>query len=268
MNKRYGGCVIVGNRISDLLIKKIESSKITCECIWCGDISVRRKSDLEFGKYVKCHECEFQTSNPLYSVWREMNRRCYSENNCNYHKYGKLGIIVADEWKRDCDGGKDGYLNFKNWADSSGYKKGLTLDRINPYSDYNPQNCRWVSYTIQNTNLKIKKLNTSGYVGVSWCDHRGQVGWRARIKVNKKEIQLGVHSSKEKALEVRNKYILNNDLPHKIQNYIGEDGYTKDNYADVFKKSNLYEQCKTCKNLYSSLECEMCEDFDMYIDDK
>ncbi|HHT97482.1 MAG TPA: DNA cytosine methyltransferase [Clostridiales bacterium] len=30
----------------------------------------------------------------------------------------------------------------------------------------------------------------------------------------------------------------------------------------------LYEQCKTCKNLYSSLECEMCEDFDMYIDDK
>ena len=27
---------------------------------------------------------------------------------------------------------------------------------------------------------------------------------------------------------------------------------------------NLYEQCKTCANKYSSMECVLCEDFDMY----
>mgnify|MGYP006924668924 FL=1 len=30
----------------------------------------------------------------------------------------------------------------------------------------------------------------------------------------------------------------------------------------------LADKCKTCKNLYSSYECDMCEDFDMYIDNK
>ena len=30
----------------------------------------------------------------------------------------------------------------------------------------------------------------------------------------------------------------------------------------------LHEQCKTCKNLFTSYECEMCEDFDMYIESK
>lgn len=27
---------------------------------------------------------------------------------------------------------------------------------------------------------------------------------------------------------------------------------------------NLYEQCRTCKYKYSSMECALCEDFDMY----
>lgn len=29
---------------------------------------------------------------------------------------------------------------------------------------------------------------------------------------------------------------------------------------------NLYEECKTCKNLWSSMKCDVCEDFDMYED--
>lgn len=29
-------------------------------------------------------------------------------------------------------------------------------------------------------------------------------------------------------------------------------------------EDGLYDQCKSCKNKWSSMECEMCEDFDMY----
>ena len=171
---------------------------------------------------------------PIYSIWREMNRRCYSPKSNNYHKYGALGIKVCDEWKRDCDGGKDGFINFLKWSQESGYEQGLTIDRKNPYDDYSPENCRWATYEEQNTHLTINNKNTSGYVGVSWCDHRGQVGWRSRIKVNKKEIILGVFQTKREALEVRNNYIINNNLPHKIQEYIGENGYCKETYEKVF----------------------------------
>lgn len=31
---------------------------------------------------------------------------------------------------------------------------------------------------------------------------------------------------------------------------------------------NLHSKCRTCQNCYSSLECDMCEDFDMYIENK
>lgn len=27
---------------------------------------------------------------------------------------------------------------------------------------------------------------------------------------------------------------------------------------------NLYEQCRSCANKYTSYECALCEDFDMY----
>ena len=88
--------------------------------------------------------------------------------------------------------------------------------------------------------MTINNKNTSGYVGVSWCDHRGQVGWRSRIKVNKKEIILGVFQTKREALEVRNNYIINNNLPHKIQEYIGENGYCKETYKKCLLHNSLF----------------------------
>lgn len=175
---------------------------------------------------------EYKTHTKLYSVWREMNRRCYSTNCCNYHKYGALGIRVCDQWLRDCDGGKNGFDNFKKWADENGYKEGLTLDRKNPYENYNPENCRWTTYTIQNTHLKINTNNTSGYVGVS-LNKCGS--WRSRIKVNKKCIELGNFKNKKDALKARNNYIIEHNLPQPIQEYIGEDGYTKETYKNNFE---------------------------------
>lgn len=172
--------------------------------------------------------------NHLYSVWREMNRRCYSPNNCNYHKYGAKGIRVYEEWKRACDGGKDGFKNFEKWALNNGYKPGLTIDRLNPYKNYSPDNCRWVDYYNQNNKLTIKEKNTSGYVGISRNSH-GREGWRVRISAFGKRIQIGIYKEKKEAVEARNKFIIDNNLSYPIQEWIGEDGYTKDTYQQVFK---------------------------------
>ncbi len=178
----------------------------------------------------------------LYCVWREMNRRCYSENCCNYSKYGAKGIRVCNEWKRDCDGGNNGFENFYNWAIDNGYKEGLTIDRKNPYEDYTPDNCQWATYNIQNTKLTIKYSNSSGYVGIS-KDSRCDTKWRARI--NKK--QIGTFLSKKEAVEARNKYIIDHNLNNPIQKWIGEEGYSKETYETVYSP-------KLCEHIVS--ECE------------
>ena len=32
-------------------------------------------------------------------------------------------------------------------------------------------------------------------------------------------------------------------------------------------EENLFDKCKCCKNKWSSMECDMCENFDMYIEE-
>ena len=50
------------------------------------------------------------------------------------------------------------------------YKKGLSLDRKNPYKDYTPENCQWVSSKEQNSKLvkviTIKKRKIYIYIKI------------------------------------------------------------------------------------------------------
>ena len=46
---------------------------------------------------------------------------------------------------------------FYNWA-INGWKKGLTLDRINNDDDYKPDNCRWVDRIEQANNRHTNYL--------------------------------------------------------------------------------------------------------------
>jgi len=75
-----------------------------------------------------------------------MKTRCYNPNCTGFHKWGGKGIQVCDEWLND-------FQAFYNWAISNGYSDELTLDRIDADKDYEPDNCRWVSYKVQNNNI-------------------------------------------------------------------------------------------------------------------
>ena len=76
-----------------------------------------------------------------------MKSRCYNKNTPNYKYYGALGVIICEEWKNN-------FEIFRNWALSHGYREDLTIDRINPYGNYEPNNCRWVDYKTQNNNKR------------------------------------------------------------------------------------------------------------------
>lgn len=77
----------------------------------------------------------------LCSIYRAMMKRCYNVNDKYYYIYGAKGVTVCSEWRNtEKTVIKDvinthliskGYLAFKNWALSNGYRKGLTIDRIN-----------------------------------------------------------------------------------------------------------------------------------------
>ena len=66
-----------------------------------------------------------------YRRWRGMINRCYNKKHTYYYNYGGRGITICDEWKED-------YEKFCEWANKSGYKVGLTLDRIDNDKGYSP----------------------------------------------------------------------------------------------------------------------------------
>lgn len=86
-------------------------------------------------------------------VWAEIGQRCNNHKNKSYKYYGAKGVSRCEEW--------DDYGEFREWAYNNGYddlaKFGVcTIDRINPYGDYEPNNCRWVTIAEQNRNKRLK----------------------------------------------------------------------------------------------------------------
>ena len=92
-----------------------------------------------------------------YNSYRSMMDRCYREKASNYYLYGGRGIKVCDEWHN--------IENFEKWVETSGYKKGLTLDRIDVNGNYEPNNCRWATMKEQDNNRR----NTI------YIEHNGEV---------------------------------------------------------------------------------------------
>ena len=85
----------------------------------------------------------------LYVVWMNMHKRCKDTNHHCHYRYGGRGISICKEWS-DVN-------TFREWAVNNGYAKGLTLDRTDNDGNYTPENCRFVTYTVNNNNQSRHK---------------------------------------------------------------------------------------------------------------
>lgn len=85
------------------------------------------------------------TESELYQTWAGMKQRCYNKNNPSYNYYGGIGISVCDRWLND----------FRAFEEDMGVRpKDFTLDRINPFGNYEPKNCKWSDKETQAKNIK------------------------------------------------------------------------------------------------------------------
>ncbi len=75
---------------------------------------------------------------PEYTVWKGMKQRCNDSSSDNFRWYGGIGVSVCRRWE----------MSFANFMKDMGRRPfdNMELDRINPFGNYEPGNCRWVTH--------------------------------------------------------------------------------------------------------------------------
>ena len=101
----------------------------------CGCFKIAKMTSHGLGHY------------PLYNIFTTMKQRCYSPSHDSYRYYGERGITVCEQW-----------LNnpklFIEWALVNGYSRSLQIDRIDVNGNYTPNNCRFVTASVNRRNRR------------------------------------------------------------------------------------------------------------------
>ena len=184
-------CICDCGKTKDVLQQNLENGHVrSCGCLH----TERNKEKITAFNSSMNRESHNETKTKLYHIWIGMKSRCYAPQSTAYKNYGGRGITVCQEWKNS-------FLSFKQWALSHGFSDDLSIDRINVNGDYSPENCRWVSNSIQQFNKRKPGRNTSGVVGVSW--NKKQNRWIAFITKDYKRQWLGSFVSIDDAIAAR-----------------------------------------------------------------
>lgn len=141
--------------------RRVAMWKCVCDC---GSVVTVNGKHLKKGDTKSCGCLQREHPNgtthglrktPLYSVWAGMKSRCACKNetSVSFKNYYSRGIKVCKEWQDD-------FKAFYDWAMANGYRKGLTLDRINNDGNYEPNNCRWTTRKEQQNNRRVNRLIT------------------------------------------------------------------------------------------------------------
>lgn len=157
---------LIGEKFGRLTILEIfykqgkyqQNSFVKCKCD-CGNEKVLSLSEIKRGKTSSCgclrkeisklskYKTHGMTKSRLYSIWKCMKSRCYRKKHHSYKDYGGRGIIICNEWKNS-------FENFRDWALVNGYQDNLEIDRKDVNGNYYPENCRFVTDTVQANNKR------------------------------------------------------------------------------------------------------------------
>lgn len=94
------------------------------------------------------HASKNRTS--TYTVWKSMRQRCLNPKNAAWPSYGGRGISICERWN-----------SFPNFLSDMGVRPpGLTLERKDNGSGYEPDNCKWATRSEQGRNKRNSRIYT------------------------------------------------------------------------------------------------------------
>lgn len=189
-------------------VERVGNSKIKCSCK-CGNFCTIAIAKLISGRTASCgcymrelaakkNRKYSHTIPQIYHSWHSMVDRCYNEKNTRFNCYGKIGVIVCEQWRTN-------YQNFLDWSLANGWKKGLQIDKDIKGDSmlYSPENCLWVTPK-KNAN-KRSTCVFYDYFGeklsfTEICEKEGLNRERVRhhIRKNKKGIYEAINIVKQK----------------------------------------------------------------------
>src|SRR3990167_2184205 len=147
--------VKIGDTFHRLTVKRTNGSdkhgkrKWKCRCE-CGRFCDANSTDLLRGHKKSCgclrpdsasrrQRTHGLAGSPTYVTWQGMLNRCRNKNVKSFKDYGALGVKVCARWSR--------FENF--YADMGERPEGMSLDRKNPFGNYEKRNCKWSTRTEQ-----------------------------------------------------------------------------------------------------------------------
>lgn len=191
----------VGQRFGKLVVVARTGTNVHKQVIWlctcdCGEETTVVSGSLVTGNTISCG-CIVPNfkhggwNKSSYNTWRAMMRRCYNPVDKDYKRYGGRGITVYAPWH-----------DYAAFAIAIGEPSGTeTLDRIDTTGNYEPNNVRWASPTVQARNKRVSKTSKTGFTGVLF--HSGR--YYAAITVQKKKFYSKVFGTAEEAAAARKK---------------------------------------------------------------
>lgn len=166
----------------DFLIATINSDKS------CANIRHKKK-----------YNNRFVNKGDYYEMYDNNNNMCVIDID-DYERVSQFywGKYQGSNYFCSCTGGQ------KQWLHR--YLMGAVFNEYvdhknNNCNDYRKSNLRICNNAENNRNRWLQSNNTSGYPGINWAKREKK--WRARIKVNGREIHLGYFNDKSDAIKAK-----------------------------------------------------------------
>lgn len=83
---------------------------------------------------------------PEYRSYKSMRERCLNPNHLFFKNYGGRGVTICPRWMQ----------SFASFLADMGQRPtaGHSLDRVDPFGNYEPSNCRWATRAEQASNTR------------------------------------------------------------------------------------------------------------------
>lgn len=220
VGKKYGRLLVISE------IPEKRHNKIYYKCLCeCGNFKEVASGNLSSGQVKSCGclsaESFMRTitkhgfrKTKIYEAYHRMKGRCLNPRNSRYSYYGGRGISICDSWLQPNGEGLDNFI--RDMLPS--YKEGLELDRKDNMGNYSPDNCRWVSNSLNQANKRKKSGTICKYKGVS-LTRSGK--YAARVSIKGVNTHIGTYDSEDAAAEAYDDYIIKQALGYTTNRELG-----------------------------------------------